>query len=216
MNNNCVRSRGFTLIEMMIAMTLFSIVMVLAFNAFSLASLSFNKIDQSSERMNQANVVYQFLNKNLPTVGLLSVEDLPEGKAQFTGLEETFTFITELKQNPERKGWYEFTVAFNDDLAVVTVALRPFYPRVNVPDAATETIVLAEAITAFSVHYAAREDSDAELTWHNQWQRKILPKGIKLQLATKDGRYWPDWFFPIKMDGARKNYSTDNVRVILN
>jgi len=215
MNKSGSIQRGFTLIEVLIAMTLFTIMMVLAFNAFSLGNKSWASMGSRSQRMHQIDMVYRFINQNLSTVGGLSVEDLPPDSAQFSGTEDGFSFIGQLKHNPDRKGWHEFTLAFNPNVGVLTVSIRPFYPRFNGHDLPSETVILVNDITDFTVHYAAGLDSETQSLWRDQWQTQWLPKAVKLQLASKDGRYWPEWVFAIKIDDSRVDRLTDNLRGVM-
>jgi len=215
MNKSGSNQRGFTLIEVLIAMTLFTIMMVLAFNAFSLGNKSWASMGSRSQRMHQIDMVYRFINQNLSTVGGLSVEDLPPDSAQFNGTEDGFTFIGQLKHNPDRKGWHEFTLAFNANEGVLTVSLKPFYPRINGHDLPSETVILVDDITDFTVHYAARVESETQSLWRDQWQTQSLPKAVKLQLASKDARYWPEWVFAIKIDDSRADRSTGNARAVM-
>jgi hypothetical protein len=199
----------------LIAMTLFTIMMTLAFNAFSLGNKSWASMSSRSQRMNLIDIVYRFIDQNLSTVGGLSVEDLPSDSAQFSGTEDRFTFIGQLKHNPDRKGWHEFTLAFNANVGALTVSLRPFYPRINVHDLPSETVVLVDDITDVTVHYATGADSETKSIWRDQWQTESLPKGVKLQLASKDGRYWPEWVFAIKIDDSRADRLTDNLTAVM-
>ncbi|HIB63262.1 MAG TPA: prepilin-type N-terminal cleavage/methylation domain-containing protein [Methylococcaceae bacterium] len=215
MNKSGANQKGFTLIEVLIAMTLFTIMMTLAFNAFSLGNKSWASMSSRSQRMNLIDIVYRFIDQNLSTVGGLSVEDLPSDSAQFSGTEDGFTFIGQLKHNPDRKGWHEFTLAFNANVGALTVSLRPFYPRINVHDLPSETVVLVDDITDVTVHYATGADSETKSIWRDQWQTESLPKGVKLQLASKDGRYWPEWVFAIKIDDSRADRLTDNLTAVM-
>jgi general secretion pathway protein J len=215
MNKRGSNQRGFTLIEVLIAMTLFTIMMVLAFNAFSLGNKSWGSMGSRSQRMHQIDIVYRFINQNLSTVGGVSVDDLSPDSAQFSGTEDGFTFIGQLKHNPDRKGWHEFTLAFNANVGALTVSLRPFYPRINGHDLPSETVILVDDITDFTVHYAAGADSETQSIWRDQWQIQLLPKGVKLQLASKDGRYWPEWVFAIKIDDSRVDRLTDNLTAVM-
>ena len=64
----CKRPNGFTLIEMLIAMTLLGIMVVLLFSSLKIAAESWNAGEGKIVEVNKKAVVYQFFKRHLTTI----------------------------------------------------------------------------------------------------------------------------------------------------
>jgi len=204
------RSRGFTLIEVLIAMTLLSVMVVLLFSSLRTAAESWNAGENKVAEVNAKAVVYQFFKHHIagirPLPMLNSTQNfLPENQQAFQGNAQSLRFVAALPAASARKGLQIFTIAMDSaDRSILLVSLSPY--RQNDTDAVVEPVrpeVLLENIAEFRFAYFGQTEDVAVQQWRNEWTiADRLPRLIKVSIQLADGSYWPEMVFPLKITQA--------------
>ena len=206
--------RGFTLIEILIAMTLLSIMVLLLFSSLKMAADSWNAGERRTLDVNKKAVVYQFFKQRLTTIRpLLSPSNQltnAAGTAQqplFLGSPQSVRFVAPLPYSSGRKGLQIFEVGLNpENTSVLMVALSP-YQQLNAVE--PERTILLTHIKAFLFSYFGQIDQNSPATWQNSWVGSVLlPKLIKVSILLDDDSFWPDMIIPVKINGQ---YTPSNV-----
>ena len=200
MNNHTVK--GFTLIEVMIAMTLLSLMMVLLFGSLRISAESWNKGETKISQVNQKATVYQFFKHHLPAIKPLW-DDFSEDEPQFSfhGEQDNLQFVSVLPASSGRKGLQQFKVFLDKkERGLVKVKLTPFFLSLNNADwQDEEAVVLAEQVAHFEISYFFKMKGAIEGEWHKRWvDKKQLPTRIKINIALIDESYWPEMVFSLK------------------
>jgi len=206
---------GFTLLEVMLAMTLLSIMVVLLFSSLKIGAESWNKGESKIAEVNEKAVVYQFFKRHLPSIRPLW-DDFSDDERSFSfqGEVGTFQFVSVFPVSAARKGLQLFKI-FPDksEKGVIKVLLTPFYPTLEEQQWEPEEVVLLENVEEFELSYFGKDDSDDEGVWVDNWQEKeLLPALIKIKIVLKDHSYWPEMIFALKLATVENNSSLSDTR----
>ena len=209
------KNTGFTLLEVMLAMTLLSIMVVLLFSSLKIGAESWNKGESKIAEVNEKAVVYQFFKRHLPSIRPLW-DDFSDDERSFSfqGEVGTFQFVSVFPVSAARKGLQLFKI-FPDksEKGVIKVLLTPFYPTLEEQQWEPEEVVLLENVEEFELSYFGKDDSDDEGVWVDNWQEKeLLPALIKIKIVLKDHSYWPEMIFALKLATVENNSSLSDTR----
>jgi len=196
------KDAGFTLIEVMLAMTLLSIMMVLLFSSLKICAESWNKGERKIAEVNEKAVVYQFFKRHLTSVRPLW-DDFSEQQRSFSfqGENNKLQFISVFPAGSGRKGIQLFEVSYDQsDNGVIKVILKPFYPLADDQQWQQEEEILLEKVEAFEISYFGKGRTDVYGAWNDNWlQKEQLPELIKIKIELKDHSYWPEMVFALKL-----------------
>ncbi len=207
---NASRSNGFTLIEVLIAITLLGVMVVLLFSSLRIVAQSWNAGEDKIAAVNQKAVVYQFFKRHLtairplPMLGDQENFGVDAGQMAFQGLPQSLRFVAALPAASARKGLQLFNIQLEPkQSAILQVSLIP-YRSVDVDaDVVDPPVILLENIAELRFAYFGKIEDVAELIWRDEWTvADRLPRLIKVSIALKDGSYWPDMVFPLKITSS--------------
>ena len=197
---------GFTLIEVMLAMTLLSIMVVLLFSSLKIGAESWNKGESKIAQVNEKAVVYQFFKRHLPSVQPLW-DEFSGDKRQFSfqGERDKLQFVSVFPASSGRKGLQLFDVIFDKtDPGIVKVILKPFYPAIDNEEWQSEEVILLENVETFELAYFAKEDNSKDGVWGDNWQEKdSLPELVKIKIELVDKSYWPEMVFALRLASVK-------------
>lgn len=202
------RNEGFTLIEVLIAMTLLGVMVVLLFGSLRIAGQSWNTGESKMAAVNQKAVVYQFFKRHITAIRPLPMLNADPNESfdtvqAFQGFPQSLRFVAGLPASSARKGLQVFTIALDpENHSVLWVALAPYRLTDNdrQPD---RPEILLQNIAEIRFAYFGRIEELAEPRWQEEWSvAERLPSLIKISIALQDGSYWPDMVFPLKITRA--------------
>lgn len=201
------RCNGFTLIEVLIAMTLLSVMVVLLFSSLKIAAESWNAGENKIAEVNEKAVVYQFFKRHITAIRplpLLEEEQnfAVEAQQAFQGFKQSLRFVSALPASSARKGLQVFTIALDAaNSKTLLVTLTPYRPEARLEEGKPE--VLLENIAELKFSYFGKTEDVAELMWRDEWSiADRLPGLIKISISLDDGSYWPDMVFALKISQA--------------
>ena len=207
------KNKGFTLLEVMLAMTLLSIMVVLLFSSLKIGAESWNKGESKIAEVNEKAVVYQFFKRHLPSIRPLW-NDFSEDERSysFKGERDTFQFVSVFPVSAARKGLQLFEVVPDkSEKGVIKVIVSPFYPTIEDQQWEPEEVVLLENVEEFEVSYFGKDDSNSEAVWLDSWQEKeYLPTLLKIKIVLEDHGYWPEMIFALKLTSMENNVNSFN------
>ena len=201
------RQAGFTLVELLVAMTLLAFLSVSLFGGLRFGARSWEVVVDSSTERDDIASTQTFLRDRLAQLMLPSPgrprdsnedRDLNED-GNFNGGPEQVEFIAPWLSALSLGGLYRFTLWHeNEDIGDGRLMLR-WQPADADPDA-LEALgdlagqrVLLDGIAEFSLSYYGAEDEDTEPEWLDQWENPDAPpRLVRVQLAFAEaGRVWP-------------------------
>ncbi len=194
--------KGFTLLEVLLAMTLLSIMVVLLFSSLRIAAESWNKGEKKIAEVNEKAVVYQFFKQHFSTIKPLWNE-FPDQESEFSfqASATQMQFVSVLPESAERKGLQLFQLKYIErQSGTLKVNIQPFYSSVDDQPWEADEVVLLEQIEDFELSYFGREDFSAVGEWTQSWQQKqSLPLLIKVKISLLDESDWPDMVFATRL-----------------
>jgi general secretion pathway protein J len=196
------RARGFTLLELLVAMTLLGVLMAALFGALRLGARVWEAGEARLDASARIQVVQGFLRQQLAaTVPLIESTGDPRtfGALLFAGTGEGLRFVSLL---PEHLG----AGASLMELALrpapgrgpgdLVLRLRPLDPSdASAGEPASEERVLLAAVERLELAYFGAGQPGAAPIWWQEWQgQRALPALVRLRLAFPpgDGRRWPE------------------------
>jgi general secretion pathway protein J len=181
---------GFSLIEMLVAISILALVLAMLPGTFSLAHRTWDAtavLDQRARQHGGRSFLQARLAEAMPVF-----EPVGSGAVQlvFTGSAETLTFVAPSANGPQGAGLYRFTLEAKPQGSAnaLFVAVAPFVLKRGRDDATTPTEehVLYEGLTSASFRYFGRKDlRTAAPSWQTAWTRRdALPEAVELTVES--------------------------------
>ncbi len=201
--------RGFTLIEVLIAMTLLSIMVVLLFGSLKICADSWEKGESKITDVNEIAVVYNFFQRHLSKAKPLW-NDLSEEEKTFSfqGNSQSLQFVSAFPASAARSGLQLFSInlAEEDNDQVINVTLTPFFPAAEGEEWHKEEVTLAKHVSGFTLAYFGSDDGVSEAAWAEEWLNKdVLPRLVKVNISLENGIYWPAMIIDLRVTGKTDN-----------
>ncbi|MEN8260487.1 MAG: prepilin-type N-terminal cleavage/methylation domain-containing protein, partial [Pseudomonadota bacterium] len=196
---------GFTLLEMLIAITLLGIMMTLLFGSLRTCVRSWEAGEKLAAKTGRMAVIESFirtyLSNAMPLIDDLSEED---PVFSFKGTDRSVQFVSSLPASAGRGGLYIFNLDLVNDgrEKVLQLTLRPFYPLFDEAQEVKEEIIILENIEEMKLAYFGEDiDLDEEDRWHEKWEeRDSLPKLVQVELTIEGEAPWPTLYVAPRLD----------------
>ena len=198
---------GFTLIEVLIAMTLLGVMVVLLFSSMKICADSWQKGEDKITQVNDTAVVYQFFQHHVGTAKPVW-NDFSEDNQDFAfqGKSQELQFVSAFPASAQKSGLQLFSlnlVKEGDDQRL-QVSIIPFYPPAKGEEWHKEDVTLLENVRNFSLTYFSLDETQTEGSWQEDWQeQETLPRLVKIKIETEDGNYWPEMIIPLKAEPTK-------------
>lgn len=204
------RAQGFTLIEVLIGITLLGVMVTLLFASLRIAAESWHAGEDKIATVNEKAVVYQFFKRHLSTIRPLPLlydeenQDADSGQMAFQGFPQRLRFVAALPAASMRKGLQVFTIEIDPrQSTTLQVALKPYQPTDDESAQIDPPVILLKQVERFALAYFGKREDEDQATWHEEWVgAETLPSLIKVVIELKDQSYWPQMVFPLKITAA--------------
>lgn len=205
------RNTGFTLVEILVALTLFSLILVMVFNGLYSAGLSWKKGLDQDDINDYQRLDLAFLRRQLSQAVPLVMIDGNEDTVLFKGSHNSIRFISDLPSHRGNGGLMMIDVRIKQqdkdkDLILTYQPIRPgtdfFGERKS---EAADTLVLLKNIERIKFSYYGKQKFNEASAWHDNWESSdLLPDLVKLEIVPDNNRqYWPDMVVPIYNRGLK-------------
>lgn len=196
-------SPGFTLIEVVLALTIFALMAGIVYGALSLSHRAVAKAQASSQRSQQQRATADLLSSYLRSA--YPYRTTPQDQAIFfDGQSESLTFISAYSHAQGGRGMAKIRIGVEEaDDGQPALSLEEVTPvrldgDQDVP-AESQRLLLGERIKDFRLAYL--DPQAEEETWEPLWngqERRILPRAVRLTYLDESGRE-ERWVFPVMM-----------------
>jgi general secretion pathway protein J len=195
-------SAGFTLLELLIAITLLGLLMAALFGGLRLGARAWERGEERLDESGRLQVVQNFLRERLGEAYPLSTDDQAgQPVLAFEGSGDAVRFVTLMPEHLGT-GFAEFLLAVADrgEAKDLIVQWRRFDDPQDVRGASDydepQTKVLLEGIEALEIAYYGALQRGQPAIWREQWleARVDMPQLVRLRVVffEDDRRYWPD------------------------
>ena len=197
---------GFTLIEVLIAMTLLGVMVVLLFTSMKICADSWQKGEDKISQVNDIAVVYQFFQHHVGTAKPVWNDFSEENQDfAFQGKSHELQFVSAFPASAKKSGLQLFSLNLikDDDGQRLQVSIIPFYPAAKGEEWRKEEVTLLDHVRNLSLSYFALDESQTEGVWQGEWlEQETLPRLVKVKLETDDGAYWPEMIIALKAEST--------------
>jgi general secretion pathway protein J len=209
---------GFTLIEVLIAMTLLSLMVVLLFSSLTIGAKSWEQGEKKIADVNEIAVVQQFFNRHLAHATPQWNDFDPEKDRVFSfqGKKQSLQFVAAFPASAERNGLQLFELALKkkNKQRFIDVTLTPFFPLSEGEEWFEDSVELVRNVERLEFSYFGLNDETGELAWQNEWLNKEQqPRLVKILLELDDGRYLPEMIVSLNVDSSYSNADLESVPV---
>ncbi|MGZ4980886.1 MAG: prepilin-type N-terminal cleavage/methylation domain-containing protein [Methylobacter sp.] len=228
---------GFTLIEVLIAMTLLSIMVVLLFSSLRICAQSWEQGENKIAEVSEVAVVYNFFQRHLSSAiplwnDFIAGDEVDAANQPKTGtaadsgadtenLNKTFSFqgrknalqfVSVFPASVGRAGMQLFSIEQQqeDKEQVLKVTLTPFFPLAEGEEWNQEEVVLLRHVSNFELSYFGAVGDTDKYAWQDEWLKKdVHPQLVKISINTTDGVFWPEMVIALKMAGAKTGVNSE-------
>jgi general secretion pathway protein J len=190
--------RGFTLIELTVALVLLALIASVLYGSLSLAGESWNRGEAKAQRTNEMRSTQEFLRRTLAAQHPLRFHKVLQQPLYFLGTRDSLAYAAAL---PRRAGggmyYFRLTVSGDGDNSRLTLArVIPDYAAQALPDfGSADASVLADGIASVRFGYFGRDPGSADSvapTWRDRWDDpQRLPDLIRVDVTPVNATPWP-------------------------
>jgi general secretion pathway protein J len=227
--------RGFTLVELLLAITLLSILLGLAYGGLSASTKATDRGQDILEESSRLRLAHQFVHRQLNQILPMSFsneeeEDMP---VVFEGDARTIRYVSPM---PGYLGFggpqvqeLKFVEGENGRALVLSHALLQGFEESDLD--ARAPILLIDGIQGGGVRFQGLDEQGEPAAWQDSWdETNILPLAVALQIDFDEEAHmvWPDLVASVRIDGMaivemlqeadmrpRSEYST-NIQDLIN
>jgi general secretion pathway protein J len=191
--------RGFTLLELTIALTLLALLSAVLFGSLRLAGRSTASGAAKVEAAESMRLAQDFMRTNLEAQHPLRMRKIVDWPLLFRGTRNELRYAADLPPRVAGGGIWFFRLAVRGDDARSPLTLERIVPDLSA-DAPpefenAERSVLADGIAELKLGYFGRDpDAAASVapTWRDHWEdAQRLPLLIRIDVVPKQGPAWP-------------------------
>ncbi len=198
-----VAMAGFTLLELLVALTLLGAMLILIYSALNIGLRAWDTGEKRVTEASHQRVVQSFLRRELSQVFPVRWRGIPESKIAFEGAKDEIKFVSMLTLGAAvREGglqWGHLYVADDDAPGgerrrTLFIKRSGFNLRAKDWDGldAAKAIPLIEGVKSFEIGYFGAENDTAEAQWTNEWTNALrMPQLIKITVQVDNGRDVP-------------------------
>jgi general secretion pathway protein J len=193
------KREGFTLIEMVIAITLLGITMALAYAALAVANQTTTRVAKVQSEVEALRTTYFFLKRHLSQASNQGVSG-----GNFFGSTDQLSFYAAVPMRAMGGAKpYRFTLyqqAKNDSLNQLMLSYAPVSEEMI---EAQRSQVLAEYSGKLEFSYFSGNADDSDAQWLDNWSGAGLPQLVKLKPAEDASLSWPEQVIQMQYAGGQ-------------
>ena len=214
------RQGGFTLLELMIALVLVSLIVTLLFGGIRLGNKSWNLIDSKSERYSEMRLIWRFLHDRAGQAREIYADRDGQRKLTFYGDQKAVEFVSPMPAHLGVSGLYMMRIHTGEGGLKLTRWL--YHPDImegaeGIPEwrALAESdsdpgkgpddmrsyysqSLLVDKLTSFELDYYGIAEGESEPDWKDEWEDQLqLPALMRVRIKDDKGE-WPEMIFGVK------------------
>ena len=203
--------KGFTLIEVLIGLTLLSIMAVLLFTSLKICADSWERGEEKMASVNEMAVVYHFFQEYLSVTKPVLIESDNGSKAvSFQGGIDSLQFVSKFPESVNKIGLQIFKAVLVKDgvLSNINVSVTPYYSGAVDEDEETsnDEVSLIKNVKEFKLSYFGSENELNDGVWVDEWINKtVLPQLIRINIVLESGNYWPEIIIPLRITAPNQD-----------
>lgn len=195
------RARGFTLLELVVALALLAVLAALSFSGLSASARMWEGLESRTSRAHEMHQAAGFIRRQVEQARPLG----------FLGASDTLQFVAPVPAPLGAGGLHSFSIAVRDAAAGKEIVVsherhqRGQWERFGeeVPDA----VVIARGLRDADLAYLPPSRGATQAAWVSRWERPdALPQLIRLRLKAdgRDADEWREWLMSPRLGTLRR------------
>jgi general secretion pathway protein J len=192
------RADGFTLVELLIALTLVAMLSVMLFGGLRFGTRAVTVADARIDRAAEITTAYGFLQNAIGNAQLLpTLAQSSESGIKFSGSRDQLDFVTSPPAQLALGGFHRVHLGLEDGdngrrLTIAWHVLSRAAPEVRISEVAPSLLVDRVSAVAFAYLVAPQQGASPE--WRDEWVSATdLPLLVRLRITLADGWQAPDF-----------------------
>ena len=193
------RQRGFTLIEIVIAMTLLAVMMSLLYSGLTFALRTWDAADANGRRVADRRLAENFLRREVVEIFPMRWKDTNRVRFAFEGEHDALRFVSTRAAGATLGGLSLVGLRLEKDKDNRTqdLVMRRAMADADVEDFApldkAEPALLYAGIDEIALSYFGSGNDFTDPVWSDKWEyQNRMPQLIKLRVRDGDGHWLPD------------------------
>jgi len=195
-------SMGFTLLELLISITLLGFILVLLFGGLRLGIRSWDAVQQRVDNLNAVRSVEGFLRREMESVVPYRWKGVPSPRLAFWGARNKMSFVAQLPERVGGGGLYAVSLELEQN----SKGRRLLWRQVPITDQTKDfsaldqarEMALAEtelnAVADIWLTYFGPDGDNGPLVWTERWESPSrLPSLVRIQVKFANGGEWPEF-----------------------
>ena len=200
--------RGFTLLELLVGMTIFVLIAGTAYAGLRSATRTWEKTDERARMTRETSRGLDYLRRELSTAFPLAVLVDNRWRVWFEGERDRLVFLVEGSRRVGLHGLYQVVVYHNAEASPpsIDLALQRLDDELRIGEIREGAIrrVLIENVAAVEFSFFGRLERREEPAWLNAWQEaQTLPDLVRFELHRVAAGEWPAVTVRLPVDGLR-------------
>ena len=213
--------QGFTLLEMLIAFSMVSLLFLALFSSFHTVGRSWDAAEKRIEKTEDMRLITGWLHRQLQQMIVLRIKandkNTPGSVYAFEGESQRVRFAAPLQPLQDKGGIYlvELFVGKGGGGKTLEIRYAPYRPDLNWDDAfdGVKPVLVYEGFKQAKFSYLVAENIDEDPEWQDEWLDKpTYPILLKISLETSDGEKWPDVIIDLPQADEYLNVNTPNFK----
>lgn len=193
----CSEQRGFSFLEVLIALTLMSFLFLALFSSFTTIARGWDAAEKRMLHTEDMRLISDFLRNQLRQMMVVRIQGDGERIYAFDGTDYYVRYAAPLQPLQYQGGIYliELSVASDRHGRKLQMRYAPYRPDLTWDEALgqTEPVLVYDHIRSARFEYYAADSDLEEPRWQSQWLNKpVYPLLIKIVIEGEDHNLWPE------------------------
>jgi len=199
------KNTGFTLLEVLIGMSIMSVMMLLLFASLRICVQNWNAGEKKIAQISQAATVQTFLYNKLQMALPLDIGSADEKQFSFSGDATQLQFVAAMPASAARLGLQIFKLSLlpgkNKQGKKLMVDIKPFFRQNDDTSWKEEQVIILKNIQNFHFSYFGAENTQSEASWQKEWiDKTAFPDLISIDIELSNNELWPQIIVELKVD----------------
>lgn len=189
-----VKNSGFTLLELLLSLTIMAIIMVVIFGTFRVSIRAWERGERDIEQQHRTRTVLELMQRQLASMAASPILEKKNKPVMFQGEADRMTFVSKLALNPRNQAgdvYVQYRVDRDSDgvsLQLLEQAAPMAADRFDVddPPSSVDPYPLLQAAQSLTFEYCKGVDAEGKFLWQENWNpvaEKTLPEAIRIRLV---------------------------------